>query len=581
MTIYRRGRYLLNILLVISFLASCAPRMAVPAPTTTSTATTMPMITATPIPDLSIDLLPFIHMDNVTYNGNTIVMNNMESTNWLGTGAGPFPIATPFDLKIEYSMEGDFGGITLYGNIGTPDSSSLPRIVIGPMGKIGFINDQTGTTQEYDIPVENGKAFFLNFLDPQGKQIEVLTETGQAVKQFDVTKDLNGIDLPDGLFPNKEFFFDIQTAPKSKLEISQLSMQVSPDGVYAAAIDTKCSLTVGDQEIILTNEQLRAAGLRNWPDTILGVWRDGDIYHFIGASPQDSGFLRYSALANGTLDNPISVSVEPTIPIQKVKDTYGYIGGGPVYRDTKTGTLLMIYDTEKYPPDSGVHSNNTPVHNVDGMAKSTDNGKTWTDLGIILDTEFPGWADWNIGVGNAPFVINGDYFYVYITDVLIANPRFDIGTTVARAKVADVLDAAINHDTVVPWFKYYQGQWSQPGIGGKSSPIEIGNPQSTDFSVSYNEYLGRYIKINPSILGDFTHLYLSESVDGIHWTLRVPIDESPGDKVFPTIIGLGSDPSITDKDFYVYYLFTPNWAEADAHGHTVLARRKISCGPDN
>ncbi len=567
---------LITVLLLIIFVVSCAPGTDKPAPTTVPTTNLAPSVNSTPLPDLSIDLLPFIHMGEVTYDGHRIVMDNLESTNWLGTGAGPFPIEGPFSFNIQYSMDGDFGGITLYGNIDIPpDSPSLPRIVIGPTGKIGFIDDQTGTTQEFNIPVKNDESFFLNFLDPQGKLIEVLTKTGQVVQLIDVTKDLTGIDLPDGLFPNGEFFFDIQTAPKSKLEISQLTLQVSPDGVYDAAADAKCSLTVGDQEVILTNEQLRAAGLKNWPDTILGVWRDGDVYHFIGASPQEDGYLQYSALANGSLDNPIAGSVESLIPIQDTKDTFGYIGGGPVYRDPQTGTLLRYYDTEKYPPDGAA------VHNTTGMAKSTDNGKTWTDLGVILDTEFPGWADWNVGTGNGSFAVNGEYFYVYITDVLIANTRFDIGSAVARAKVADVLNAAINENTVVPWFKYYQGGWDQPGIGGKSSPIEIGNPQSTEFSVSYNEYLGRYIKVNPSVLGDSYNLYLSESTDGIHWTFRVPIDESPGYKVFPTIVGLGDDPNITGAEFYVYYVFTPNWFEGDAHGQAILARRKISCGPGN
>ncbi len=567
---------LLSIVLIAVFvLSSCSTLPTTPTSIATlrvtPSVTAEPTITPTTAPDLSIDLLTFIHNGVVTYEENAIVMNNLQSSSWAGAGQGTFPIENPFRLKIQYSMEGDFGGITLYGNIGTPDSSSLPRIVIGPSGKIGFIDDQTGKSQYFDIPVGNGETFSLNFLDPKGKQIEVVTETGQVVKQFDVTKDLTDTNLPNGLFPNGEFFFDIQTAPKSKLEISQFALQVSPEGVYGAAADTKCSLSVGDQEVILSNDQLRAAGLRNWPDTVLGVWRDGDIYHFIGASPQDNGYLQYSALANGTLDNPISVSIEPTIPIRKAKDTFGYIGGGPVYRDPQTGTLLLFYDTEKYPLGGSA------VHNTTGMAKSIDNGKTWTDLGVILDTQFPGWADWNVGTGNGAFTINGEYFYVFINDVLIANPRFDIGTAVARAKVTDVLNAAINQNTVVPWFKYYQGQWDQPGIGGKSSPLEIGNPQSTTIDVSYNEYLGRYIKINESVQGNSYNLYLSESTDGINWTLRVPIGESAGYKVFPTIISLGNDPKITGAEFYVYYIYTPNWFEADAHAHTILARRKISC----
>jgi hypothetical protein len=564
----------LAIILAVIFLVSCAPT-AVPLPLTeTDAPTAMPTVlpTATPEPDISINLKDFIYDDRVVSAGETLVLDNSQNADWAGTTDGPYPIEGPFRLKIQYSMAGDFGGITFYGAIKTPDTDFLPRLVVGPVGQIGFIDDQNGNNQQINMNVGNGEPFFLDFLDPQGKQIEVVSESGAVLNHIDVTRDLTGMALPDGLFPNGEFYFGIQAAPKSKLIISQLSLEVRQDGVYGAAADTKCSLSVGDQEIVLSNNALRAAGLSNWPDTIMGVWRDGDKYHFLAANPLDSGYLLYSALTTGTLDNPLAISVDPNISIQDMKHSYGYIGGGPVYRDPQTGTLLMIYDTERYPQGGSA------VHNIDGMAKSADNGKTWTDLGEILDTEFPGWADWNVGVGNGPFVINGEYFYVYLNDTLIANPRFDIGFAVARAKVKDVLNAAINENRVVPWTKYYQGEWGQPGLVGKSSPLEVGNPQSTMFDVSYNEYLGRYIKINQSDQGGSTNLFFSESPDGIHWSFRVPIDESVGDKIYPTIIGLGDNPQITGAEFYVYYVFTPDWQNT-AHANKVLARRKISCSP--
>jgi len=580
-----------------ALLIACTPELPVaPAGMETNTplSTTMPSpetmpsalvastpeaaATVAPLPDLFIDLKDFIYNSEVVAAGDALVFDNAQNPAWAGFSVGgPFPIEGPFRIRIQVAMSGDFAGITLYGAVQTPDTPPLPRIFFGTPKQLGFIDDATGAQHQVNIDVSNRQTFYLDFLDEQGKQVNVVSETGEILARIDVTKDIPGIALPDGLFPNREFHLDIQTAPNSALTISQLVLEVKPGGVYEAALERKCALTVGEQEVILSNTTLREAGLKNWPDTIFGVWRDGERYRFIAANPLDTGYLLYSAVTEGTLDNPIAFSINPQVPIDNLQNSYGYIGGSTVYRDPQTGTLLMVYDAEQYPPDSGVHSADTPVHNLDGMAKSTDNGLTWVDLGEIVDTEFQGWADWNVGVGNAPFVVNGEYFYIYINDTLIANPRFDVGTAVARAKVTDVLNAAINENTVVPSYKYYQGQWEQPGMGGKSSPLEIGNPQSTMFDVSYNEYLGRYIKINESVRDDSYNLYLSESTDGIHWTLRVPVDESAGYKIYPTIIGLGDNPKITGAEFYVYYIFTPDWSGTDPHAQKFLARRKISC----
>ena len=79
--------------------------------------------------------------------------------------------------------------------------------------------------------------------------------------------------------------------------------------------------------------------------------------------------------------------------------------------------------------------------------------------------------------------------------------------------------------------------------------------------------------------GQSMNLYYAESVDGIHWSFRRPIDEKEDDKVYPTIIGLGNDPHITDSEFYVYYVQTPKWQSADRWTNAFLARRKINCAP--
>ena len=95
------------------------------------------------------------------------------------------------------------------------------------------------------------------------------------------------------------------------------------------------------------------------------------------------------------------------------------------------------------------------------IATSSDNGLTWTDLGTILtgtDTPQP---DRITGEGDCT-MLDGrdDYLYAYCLR------NSDWQTIVARAPLSDPTD----------WHKYYEGAWSEPGLGGKASAIGFLGP---------------------------------------------------------------------------------------------------------
>ena len=69
-------------------------------------------------------------------------------------------------------------------------------------------------------------------------------------------------------------------------------------------------------------------------------------------------------------------------------------------------------------------------------------------------------------------------------------------------------------------------------------------------------------------------VYLMESPDGLTWSKRRVIDEEPGRKQYPTIIGPGDDPQVTGKRFYVYY---PVGSSQESENS--LVRRLVSCEP--
>jgi len=285
-------------------------------------------------------------------------------------------------------------------------------------------------------------------------------------------------------------------------------------------------------------------------------WPDGNM----GFVPLDEGQYRFfaansvrSAVTVGTLDDPGSVVENNKLTIDGVDPQFAYASGGPIYRDPESGLLLMFYHGERH-----FGGNGSVFHAAIGLAVSQDEGKTFQNLGIILennaqpDANAPCCAD----MGGATYTIKDGQFLVYFRD-----RQADLNTNelaLATAPVDEVVEAAKNGMTS-PWFKY-QKDGPQPGLSGTSSPLEIGNPFTDWFSVSYNSFIDRYVMVIS------THdraevykyqLYLTTSVDGYQWSPRVLLTETDDELTYPSIIGIEGDPLSIGKTFYIYYVTTP------------------------
>ena len=98
---------------------------------------------------------------------------------------------------------------------------------------------------------------------------------------------------------------------------------------------------------------------------------------------------------------------------------------------------------------------------------------------------------------------------------------------------------------------------ARPGV---SSPLEVGNPPTDWFSVSYNTSINRYIMaILTHVRSDTTNyeLDLTASEDGYEWSPRVPLLDFHGEMAYPTIVDPNGDPFNTAATFYIYYVTTP------------------------
>jgi hypothetical protein len=250
------------------------------------------------------------------------------------------------------------------------------------------------------------------------------------------------------------------------------------------------------------------------PDGSVRLWIAGDTTtgagQTIGFSTDDFVNLTPLTESNG---NAVA-GLGPSGPGTENFDA-DYAGPGSVFTASNGTDLLMIYHAENH-EFAGVHYQTVPYYASVGLARSTDNGTNWTSKGAIITgmdpqpTTFPPRSA--MGAGNPSAVIANGYIYVFYVDWNLASPD---SIYVARAPVTS--DGAPGS-----WQKYYNGSFSQPGLGGLSSPVQGPPPPSNTTiyagspDVSYNSFLQSYLMLLNSNVG----WHYATSPDLLTWTIQ-------------------------------------------------------------
>jgi hypothetical protein len=197
-----------------------------------------------------------------------------------------------------------------------------------------------------------------------------------------------------------------------------------------------------------------------------------------------------------------------------------------------------------------------------GAARSTDNGATWRDLGIVLEAPagtlncatrnfyFAG------GHGDFCILVDGKRRYLYFFFSTYVGGAADQGVAVARMRFAD------REQPVGKVWKWHAGRWKEPGLGGRATPIfaaaiDWHRADADAFwgpSVHWNSYLQQYVMLlNRAIDKDWTQegVYVSYSDDLTRpgrWTGPAKILGGLGkDRWYPQVIGLDTAKRETDK----------------------------------
>nr|WP_081983429.1 RICIN domain-containing protein [Streptacidiphilus albus] len=326
-----------------------------------------------------------------------------------------------------------------------------------------------------------------------------------------------------------------------------------------------------------------------------------------------------TATADSTLDN----AVNPANPKDANNDTTVRCNTSPT-GVTATAAAGSGYSQPNYcdlvgvwvDPDTGnwyglVHNEFTPQPFGDGLhydsidyAVSTDQGKTWTIEGHAItspysttrgDTAaFPN-QTYDYGDGDPRLFVDtaSGYFYVYYGSRIV--PKAGAGGStgglahVARAPISGKMATG-------SWEKFYDGHWSQPGVGGKESNLEPAtatapsgytppaqdyNPANTGnvdaqvaagklpaksplfiMNIAYDAYLGLYIG-EPEVVNTSTpqtqQFYATSNLATQQWHL------------------IGTSGSYTSDSWYRWFLDNQNVTSSTIVGQTFRSYCAIAC----
>lgn len=240
------------------------------------------------------------------------------------------------------------------------------------------------------------------------------------------------------------------------------------------------------------------------------IWSGAENFRTIGSSPlpEDQKFL------------------QPTTSVLDFRDKTSdvYYNGGmwlmSVFRQDED-KLLGFYHAEDHWPMQP--NPNWAVWKSIGRTTSTDNGFTWNNQEQIitaetvkpLQTANGGAGDFGVvwDKKNSRWICYYQEGFVYMA--MSSDPEGKPGT----------------------WYKYYEGDFTEPGIGGKQSKIPgLEDTPGANPSIHFNTYLNEYVMVwggwDPAVI------YISKSEDLIHWDKPEVLANYPDKKLwYPTIIG--------------------------------------------
>jgi hypothetical protein len=350
-------------------------------------------------------------------------------------------------------------------------------------------------------------------------------------------------------------------SPSSELQSATPAVESSTP-IPEITLTDGTHVSVGEQEVLLGDNAL---GLQAMPSEGIGVIenRPGRVRLLLGA--------RYSTyLVEGT--DVQHLTGLPRLVLSPGDPGEFDNGAAEAFAVVRSGTKLYAFyqaeDQEGLPANTlfGVSGFYLSI----GLAESDDDGYTWVKKGQIIRCAKP--KEWaidphqggrGVGLPGGLADASGKYFYIYYTD--LSTPQGGTGGQISVAR------ASLENGPPLPgnWKKYFQGDFTEPGLGGKETPIidlySSGHSGARYGRPTYSESLKKYVMVfnvnrakewKDALPPETSGIYLALSDDLVRWSSQVKLVSGYAQRVLgkpvklaPTIL---FDPNDKPSGWLIY-----------------------------
>ena len=347
------------------------------------------------------------------------------------------------------------------------------------------------------------------------------------------------------------------------------------------AADYSDRVKLGPPETVLAD---KALGLRYFPDGRLAVVRTKPDCRVILSAGVSSFLLEGPALGQFTKATKILDKGQPG------EFDNGYAGINAAVQ-AKKGELLAFYHAEDQEGMKTVGNGIPGFYCSVALAVSVDDGTTFAKRGRILTSQAPkdsnGRGDQGVGEPCVFAEPKGEFLYAYYT----SHERVDgrgVQICMARCPTADALQPGA-------WIKYYANGFTEPGLGGKDTPVVTSGQPGADalfphviFVPALRQFVMTFC-LNVWREGgkpEQSGCYVAYSGDGIHWPRermqqiwKVPVIAANGREVawHPTFILDGEGAARG----WLYYGYSESWGYDPPRKPHYLMRRRMAVAVAN